>query len=190
MTGAMIGTPYPLPGNYVRILNEADTIEMVIIGKDPYPSDPIGIPFCKLTWDELFKYNCSGRYVLNALGYEESDIPKGRYWSPSTFFEYLITKKGIAFLNISYHYIGGPLRKKNHESFISEAYGINEPILKKAKIIICCGEANKLRWTGFNRDGVFKMVHPAIINSVSTHKQVKNGWMKIWGTKSSLKNIR
>jgi len=188
MAEAVIGTPYPLPDNYLKILNETDTIELVIIGKDPYPGDPVGIPFCKDTWGELFKYNCSGRYVLNALGYEENDIQKGKYGCPSTFFEYLATKRGIAFLNISYHYLGGPLRKRNHESYINEAYGVNEPILRKAKIIICCGEANKLRWTGFKGDGVSKVVHPAIINSVSTHEQVKKGWLKIWGTMASLQS--
>lgn len=186
MAVALIGTHYPIPDNYLKILNETDTIELVILGKDPYPGDPVGIPFCKDTWSELFQYNCSGRYVLNALGYEENDIITGKYSCPAAFFEYLAKIRGIFFLNVSYHYLGGPLRKKKHQKFIDEAHDVNKPILRNARRIIFCGAANKIRWLGLEGGNVTKVVHPDVRNRYSPFLHINSDWKNVWGTKYSL----
>jgi hypothetical protein len=53
---------------YKTIIDNTESFELAIMGKDPYPQDLIGIPFCKETWSDLRRDNCSGYYVLKSLG--------------------------------------------------------------------------------------------------------------------------
>ncbi|MDD4220522.1 MAG: hypothetical protein PHR10_10125 [Sphaerochaetaceae bacterium] len=185
------GKKYALPEDYLNILEGLDEIEKIIMGKDPYPEDPTGIPFCKNAWNAVFQNNCSGRYVLSALGYKRKEILEGKYGCPADFFKYLAGKKGIVFLNMSYHYIGGSLRKKEHEGYIEEARATNMPIMEKAKSIFICGAAGKLPWiasTWIALKGVkvINVVHPDVRNRSSKYQSVRDEWKKNWGTKSSL----
>jgi hypothetical protein len=186
------GKKYALPEDYLNILEGLDEIKLIIMGKDPYPEDPTGIPFCKNTWNAMFQYTCSGRYVLSVLGYKRKKILKGKYGCPAEFFKYLAGKRGIVFLNISYYYIGGSLRKKEHEGFIEDAMATNMPIMEKAKSIIICGAAGKLPWIASRwialttRVKVINVVHPDVRNSSSIYQSVKDEWKKYWGIKSSL----
>ncbi len=113
-------------------------ISLVIMGKDPFPSGATGIPFCKEDWDEQTKLTCSGRTVLDSLGID-LECAKENFNSPSLLFEAL-RKEGILFLNASYRFIGGRIRKRDpqHQSYLEEALNINIPILSAAQNIILC----------------------------------------------------
>lgn len=65
---------HPLPPEYHEILKKKRNFSLIIMGKDPFPTDPIGIPFCKKTWDEQLGVVCSGRYVLESLGMDDAQL--------------------------------------------------------------------------------------------------------------------
>jgi len=57
---------YPLPAKYIEKMYEVCP-ELVIVGKDPYPSAAMGIPFCKPSWTMMANQTISGFHVLNSL---------------------------------------------------------------------------------------------------------------------------
>jgi len=61
---------YPLLDDYINILNEKGSYFLTIVGKDPYPSDAIGIPFCKPSWNSFCKNNVSGFTIIKSLGFD------------------------------------------------------------------------------------------------------------------------
>ena len=185
------GKKYPLPEEYYNILTKLSEIKLIIMGKDPYPDAPTGIPFCKDTWAQMFQNNCSGRYVLSALGYESKKSLERKYSRPTDFFKYLAEKKGIVFLNISYHYIGGSLLKKDHEGYINDAWDTNKFIMQKAKSVVVCGIAGRRpwitsKWKALTEIEVIGVVHPDIRCKNSKYKSVQEEWKMRWGAKSSL----
>jgi len=129
--------------DYQKIINNVTSINIVIMGKDPYPNESVGIPFCKPTWDSMLADSCSGRHVLNSLSIDllsyEKDSLVEIYKTPIDLFIELVDK-GIVFLNLSSDFIGGPIRKKNHKKQLKKTLSINAPILEKSDHIICCGE--------------------------------------------------
>ncbi len=148
-------------------------IRLAIMGKDPYPTDATGIPFCKPTWDQQLYGNCSGRYVLLSLGFEEETI-RAKYNAPINLFEDLLGH-GIVFLNASYEYIGNTISKKRHLPYLQESYKHNKPVLDSASVILCCGEAKKIRWVVPATDERFlTVIHPDVRNKRSDR------WKEWW----------
>jgi hypothetical protein len=60
-------TPFERTQEYIASIDVA-SVQLVILGKDAYPTDPTGVAFCKPTWGAMKHGNCSGRFVLEALG--------------------------------------------------------------------------------------------------------------------------
>jgi hypothetical protein len=157
-------------------------IQLAIMGKDPYPTDATGIPFCKPTWNQQLSRNCSGRYVLISMGFEEETI-SARYNAPINLFEDLLSY-GIVFLNASYQYIGNTISKKRHFSYLQEAYEHNKAILESASGILCCGDAKKIKWVVPTIDNRFRfVVHPDVRNKVNP---ARNSRWKEWWEKDAL----
>lgn len=71
--------------------------KFLILGNKPYPTDAMGIAFCKDSWDELMKKKCSGYHLLNALGVDLENA-KSKYRSPFALFCKMI-HFGIFFWN-------------------------------------------------------------------------------------------
>lgn len=169
---------------YLRAISELDEIKLVIMGKDPFPTNPNGIPFCKPTWDEQLAANSSGFVVLNSLGVDRVDQKK--FTEPRELFLEL-ANHGIVFLNVVYEYLGGnKLRMRNpqHLNWRELAFEINEPLLDQAENIVLCGEAEKNRWNGVVYPNAAEVVHPEIRNRISPVESTRQDWERNWSANS------
>ena len=177
-----------LPDDYVKAINEAPKIWLVIMGKDPYPTAPQGIPFVKSTWEEMLNRNCSGRYVLESLGFPVSSLSAaeltGRYDEPRQLFLNLASS-GIVFLNLSYEIPDKDAKvswdKMTHLAKMEEADLINAPYCNVAWLVILCGQA-KERWRlpSHAHTQSIETVHPSIQCSVHQEQRIKDGWHTWW----------
>jgi len=179
-----INNHHPLPPDYLLALKNSSTIHLAIMGKDPYPTAPVGIPFCKPDWESQFDDKCSGGYVLNSLGLNP-EMLVNEFNEPIDLFMFL-AQRGIVFLNLSYHYIGGPIRKMRHHDVLLNAKDINSPILDRSQRIILCGEAWKNKWYDSNRVSSIKVCHPDNRNRINPNRYEE--WARWWSS-NALKNM-
>lgn len=164
--------------SYRSLINSKTKYRIAIVGKDPFPTNATGIPFCKPTWPEQLQENSSGFHVLNSIGVIEL-IDEVKFPRPFDFFSFLISK-GIVFLNISYEYIGGPIKRSDHRTQLDQAYLINQPIMNSSDIVVLCGEAKKNRWNGFRHPSIIEVVHPDNRNRISRFERIRNEWRENW----------
>lgn len=150
-----------------------------VMGKDPYPENPVGIPFCKPEWEELQKDQCSGHHVLLSLG---ADLRTASidFRVPEDYFCYLAEEKGVAFLNLSYHSLHGPCRKRAHYPQLSAASEVNSPVLSKSTHVVFCGEAKKYLWYGNTLPNSYFVVHPDVRCRISRYPNVAKEWQAWW----------
>ena len=170
---------HPLPDDYLAILQARKHLALTIMGKDPYPTDPIGIPFCKPTWETMRDDGTSGFHVLRSLGVD-IQFAVQRYPLPTELFCALAEHHGIAFLNLSYHFLDGPCREGQHAMELVAAEEINGPICQVSNTLLLCGEANKRRWFGTPHPRSFAVVHPDVRNQISQHRDIRAKWVKWW----------
>lgn len=166
-----------LPESYLSVIRERlrdERLCLTVVGKDPFPQAAIGIPFAKPTWEEQLRHNCSGRHVLNALGLDLTALPD-QYTDPKALFMRLAAQ-GVVFLNLSYHFLNGPVRKRRHQLELESAARINSPILDASNAILLCGEAKKNVWYDGRRCQAECVCHPDIRN-----RRLGNAWEDVWG---------
>ena len=86
---------------YKKAKELKNNLKLVILGKDPYPSERNGIAFCKDSFSKMNK-SCSGRYVIESIMEEDFDDIKDMYneKTPIDLFTDLLDK-GVLFLNLS-----------------------------------------------------------------------------------------
>ena len=124
--------------------DEEKPIKLAIVGKDPYPTNPIGIPFAKQTLCDTFN-SASGKVLFPSLGISTANWENSNksIWD---FYEALLNK-GIVFLNVCYRFLNHKLQKELHKPFLKCADVVNKPILEATKRIIFCGDAvNGFGW--------------------------------------------
>lgn len=170
---------HPLPTEYINALNLRESYSLVIMGKDPYPTGAVGIPFCKSSWDSFCVEGVSGLYVFRSLGINVNEIRRS-FCNPREFFIYLARNKGIVFLNLSYHFLDGVCRKKKHHSQLLSAEVINQKYLQASRNTVLCGEANKIRWYKNSYNNLHEAVHPDARCKISKHEDVRDDWYKWW----------
>ena len=56
---------FALEESYLDICAKMNKIDLVIMGKDPFPNDAMGIPFCKKNWELLSNKVQAGFNILN-----------------------------------------------------------------------------------------------------------------------------
>lgn len=176
-----MGRYFPLPPQYLSILQARDEFELTIMGKDPFPQDPVGIPFCKPDWDQLNDAQCSGLHVLASLGVNVAAV-RSTFIMPADYFQFLARSRGIAFLNLSYHFLDGPCRKGAHRAELLQAAAVNVPVLSKSRSIVLCGEASKHRWYGNSLSHAHQVVHPDVRCRISRYPQVAAQWQAWWSS--------
>lgn len=172
--------------DYVESI-ELKRVRLVIMGKDPYPESATGIAFCKPDWPALMADNCSGRYVLQALGINLTVESASGQLPPHDLFKRL-AQAGVVFLNASYSEdVGKRFTKARKLDALREAYDLNKPIITAAKTVIRCGEAFRMDWALDSKEEKRQfcdVVHPDKRNSYNSHTKVR--WAQLWGTPSSL----
>jgi len=178
---------YPLDKKYFEKINDLTSINLVIVGRDPYPKNPIKIPFMKSQWKEL-DTKSSGYHLINSLyGFKKA---KEKFSTP-TEFSIFILSKGVVFLNCTYHYLDKErFSKKKHSKFCQLALKININILEKSNKIFLCGDAkNMLELAEIEnlKDKTTAIPHPAL-QSRNKIKD-KNYWDKYWQLNSLSKLI-
>lgn len=151
------------------------------MGKDPFPQDPVGIPFCKPDWEQLNDDRCSGRHVLASLGVNTVAV-RSAFAVPADYFNYLARVKGIAFLNLSYHFLDGPCRKGDHRAELLQAAAVNDPVLSKSRCVVLCGEASKYGWYGNKPSHAHEVGHPDVRCRISRFPKVAAQWQAWWSS--------
>ena len=168
----------PLPTEYVEALDSNETFCLIIMGKDPYPKEAVGIPFCKPSWDSMCDKRISGLFVLQSIGL---DIKKARngFKVPADYFVYLAKEKGIAFLNLSYHYLNDSVRKKHYVQ-LQSAEKVNKKYLFRSKATVLCGEAKKIIWYEGDYPSLHYAVHPSRQCNIHKNQKVRDSWSEWW----------
>ncbi len=141
--------------------------EYVIVGNDAYPTNAMGIAFCKESWKELKHQNESGYHLLNALGI---DIAKAEIKFPnsaSDFFR-LMLKNGLIFWNASE---------------IKTLISLGLPS-RSIKSIICGPKAEKC----FRNPNFLELCNtfPFYIPRHPCPQGTNSIWEKFWGNKGGL----
>ena len=171
--------------NYQETISNIDNFHLCIMGKDPYPTDPNGVPFCKPDWISMFADNCSGLHVLKSLSVDllsyEQDSLIEEYPAPVDLFIEL-AKQGVVFINLSHSFIGKVIRKGEHRHSLQESLKVNMPILKKSSKVVLCGEAWKHKWYGDIDDRYLNIIHPDIRNR--NNPPTATCWKQWWGSDS------
>jgi hypothetical protein len=180
-------TPIERTRDYVESI-ELKRVRLVIMGKDLYPKSATGIAFCKPDWPALMAENCSGRYVLQALGINLTVEGASGQPPPHDLFKRL-AQAGVVFLNASYSEdVGERFTKALKLGALRDAYyDLNKPILTAAKTVIRCGEARRMDWALDSKEEKRQfcdVVHPDKRNSYNSHTKVR--WAQLWGTPGSL----
>jgi len=159
-------------------------LQLVILGKDAYPSDPTGIAFCKETWPGQANHSCSGRYVLEALGVDWQ-AERMRCQTPADLFRKLAAA-GVVFFNACYAPPNGKrFSKATHRRALEEGYGFNREILEAAPLVVRCGEARLMDWVVTAGEAKYwDVVHPDVRNSFN--RWTKERWATTWGRSGSL----
>lgn len=153
-------------------------LRLAIVGKDPFPTAPTGIPFCKETWQEQTSASCSGGVLLQSLGVKIGKADDRRA-SPKLEFISLL-ESGVVVLNASYEHVGRPIRKCDID-VIRRGFEVNRALLDKDIDILLCGEAKKCRWLDeFDQARAIDVVHPDIRNRHSRHESVSRSWRCWW----------
>ncbi len=147
-----------------KFSNNRRPIKLAIVGKDPYPTEPVGIPFAKGSIKEMNKA-ASGKPLLRGLGIEEMCCNLDS--SIMNLYD-LFLQNGIVFLNISYKYIGREISRKIDKPYLDCANSINYSILEFSEKIVLCGEAydgfkivNGDNDTILRKKSLYKVYHPS-----------------------------
>lgn len=165
---------HPLPEAYKDFIVQKQYFDLTIVGRDPYSTSPVGIPFCKESWSELLRDNCSGYHVLSSLGIDLVAV-KEKCSTPIELFETLAAE-GIAFLNASYHFLDSEKIPQKYLCYIEMATIVNKPIIKKSKACILCGQAKVIKKYIPEQADIIEVIHPDVQN----RKFYKDAWEKVW----------
>lgn len=174
---------------YYRTASKMETIKLLVVGQDPYPTGSNGVAFCKDSYYSLYveEPETSGSIVLKSMGL---DMKKARQISrknPKTLFYELLTKFGICFINV-YNKAHDNIDIEERRINAEQTYRFNLPIVKKAKKIVLLGKGitkNTFEeyYEGISYDHVF--IHP----SLSAKQSNPSEWAEIWET-NTLEKLR
>ena len=164
---------------YYSQARSLETIDFLIIGQDPYPTNPNGVAFCKNSHYELFQGNCSGGLVINSLGYSKKQA-RQEYKNPKVLFYDLLVSKGICFTNIN----NKEFNKLSIEEIIEsteETRDFNIELVEKAKCIILLGKGKTRHYFKelyTEREYNHLLIHPSF-NAKENNEQE---WTETWCT--------
>ena len=173
----------------IRHLESRKPVHLVIMGRDPYPQNPIGFPFAKN--DMSSQHICDSGYVLLwALGIQH--FPTKSHTVKRMYKELL--KNGIILLNVCYKFMGECFSKSNAIHHLKCANSFNKYVLDYAKsnngIILFCGEstAQGICWANNEQFHKKEKVSISLYRNCAIQICHPSGtddstWKKIWGKK-------
>lgn len=170
---------HPLPADYLAGIASQTAIHAVFVGKDPFPTAPVGLPFCKNTWTEQLQDNCSGKHVLQSIGVSLA-MANQAYQTPIDLFMAL-ARQGIVMLNASYHFLNSPGFPKVYVPLLEQANTVNLPVIGRAQYVFLLGQAKVLlpyirQKFPELKDSVVTVIHPDTQN----RKFRRSEWEEIW----------
>ena len=170
---------------YYSAARSLESIQLLIIGQDPYPEGGNGVAFCKSSLYGLYQEGCSGGVVLNSLGYSRKRSFES-YKNPEAMFYDLLVSKGICFTNIN----NQEFKKLSLEQILKstrETRDFNIDLVNKSKKIVLLGRGqtstyfSKL-YDGFKPDVI--LIHP----SLNARQDNEREWDETW-TENTLQKI-
>jgi len=156
------------------------SIDLVIVGQDPFPNRATGIPFSKETWEEQIASSSAGRYVLKSLGIDTDDA-RNEFKCPDELFM-MLRNQGVVVLNASYI---DPSDRKSEglrwKEVLDESRKYDQGILERAERVVLCGNiAQRLDKTSDDKNWEH-YVHPALRNRNHPDASVRKKWHEQWG---------
>ncbi|MEI6487743.1 MAG: hypothetical protein WCP52_02205 [Bacteroidota bacterium] len=145
------------PKYFDSLLANRGKLKILFIGRDPYPNDPMGIPFCKNDLKESRKPNCSGRYLLNGFG---TDILSQKYnniKNTEDIFMNLVTESGVGLVNASYFPIG-KLKPMRYQIKLSNYLNQLLYAIPDTKVLLTRGAEKLLRRKDKPLDSGYKLL--------------------------------
>lgn len=156
---------------YQNEIRKLDSIELLIVGNEPYPSGSNGIAFCKNTWPELMDGRCGGRYLLCSIGLDLGGI-QSKYNSPVLLFMQM-AKKGIVCVNQNDELLSEILKKKPNISITCGSKileDVKKEVKKCSKVHLHCER------------------HPSPQGESNPPDKTKD-WFKYWGKFENLLSV-
>lgn len=174
-----------------------ENINLLIVGRDPYPDEVnrTGIPFCTIDKKSLLDGRKSGKHLLKGLG---TKVENDNQEAEQIFFKLL--EEGIGFVNASYFFIGKNKSPKDYQLQISNY--LNHSIYQKSKCIVVTKSAHallkkklKLQSDDFLGDNI-KYFLPSNFNEKiievphpASRKKHTEEYKKVWGVFGNLLKI-
>lgn len=174
-----------MDADYLYNANKIESIELVIVGRDPFPLEAQNIPFIKSTWEQL-NGKSAGRHLFNSL-FSNKELSKFNTPRDAVFS---LLDNGIVLLNASYNYLEKEkISLKKHRKYVENALVTNFPILEKSTKVLMCGDANKmLDWVIELDKSFISVPHPAMQSLNRLHNKEK--WYKYWEVETLKKKYR
>lgn len=164
---------------YLDACEKKMNIKLCIVGRDPYPNNAIGIPFCKSSWSELKDKRIAGYHIIKSF-FGDFNFNNPLHETPRETFMELIDF-GVVFLNASYAFLNKEyLNKNKHNNFVRESFKINKRIMEKSKIIFLTGDAfEMIKWVSSDYiDKKYKVPHPSLQGRNAMKD--KDEWLTYW----------
>ncbi len=156
---------------------DGSRVQLVIVGKDPFPGSSTCIPFCKPDWKSQVQDRCSGNHVLLSLGVN-LESARRNYPSPFGIF-CALRRSGVMFLN-AFHCITKYPSKRVHYEAVRTFYENNLPLLTSAENVLLCGGAKALHWIPEARRVGTAVVHPDVRCRSHRSPGVRTAWRDVW----------
>ena len=181
----------------IRRIECNQLIHLAVVGKDPYPSAPIGLPFAKKTLSETFIAD-SGRVLFPALGV---DVEKWKHSGRDVKNLYkALCDRGIIFLNVSYRYLVKDFAEKRVLPYLKCANSYNRRILEKTNRVVLCGDADRgTKYANHGNKPLYyvraeKPWHPSAPKpmqnaSQNSQRNYLQKWIPYWGGEEKLLDL-
>lgn len=156
---------------YQDIVKSLESIDLLIVGNEPYPTGSNGIAFCKSSWKEFLDGRCGGRYLLCSLGIDLCKS-QSKYTNPIDLFTKMAAEK-IVFVNQSDLFLQECL-KKSIKTARTCGSNISDAVKKNIKEKV-------QNYSHIER-------HPSPQGEVNPPDK-SGDWFKYWGTHESLLKI-
>ena len=168
---------------YYKKAKELDSIKVLIVGQDPYPSGANGVAFCKENYYALYveEPEPAGATVLKSMGIDMEKARKISYKNPKNLFYELLSKSGICFINV-YNKLYDQINVEDRKVIAEETAQFNLPIVQKAETIILLGKGiTKNTFEDYYKGITYNhvLIHPSLRAKESNPVE----WSETWETR-------